>query len=257
MRILIVVMVLLSAPLAEAGPLCWHEVGFAPYDKADLPIGPTIAYASRDRYYGGRRYNGPALPQLTATIDGKRVPMTWNDVAITSGGAIRLYSIRSQATGTLELWRRFEYDDTPAVVVTYTIRKDWTQPSQPAVEVHEGEESNGPYGWVGQYAGLQMDLAAVAFTIRWRAAPTAAWRKFTLPVHAAATVHAEVRLGEESCGMHENLPMKELARGGEVELFAKLPNGRDVPVLKATPLRFVPTDPMPKPVRATGPPPEF
>lgn len=254
MRALVVLAIVGLARLAEAGPYCSHEVGFAPYDKADLPIAPTIAYASRDRYYGGLRYGGPTLPAITATIDGKRVPVIWNDVGISGGGKIRLYSIRSRATGKLELWRRWPYDDgTPSLAATYTIRSDWA-PGEPQLGIRAGTEDLGPYRWVGDFAGVQIDLPAIAFDVRWRATPTTAWKRLTLPVHGGDKVRSEARLGEESCGMDENIPMAALAKGVEIEVRAKLPSGREVLALPPTPLMFVPKDPKPKPQRATHPP---
>ena len=256
MRLLIVAILVLAASRAEAGPYCWNEVGFAPRG-ADLPIAPTIAFASHPRYYGGLRYKPAEIPELFATIEGKRVAMIWTDVPISGGGKTRLYSVRSQATGKLELWRRWPYGDgKPEVAAEYTIRKDWT-PGEVTAEVREGSDVGiGVYGWVGSFAELRTSVPALLFTARWRANSRAAWQSLTLPVHHNdKDARAEARLGEDICGMHENIPMAALARGIEIEVSAKLPNGRVMPVVTRMPLTFVPSSkPPPKPQRATEPP---
>lgn len=250
----LIIAIAISWSTAEAGPYCYNEVGLAPYDGAELPVSPTIAFAMHDQLYGGYRWKRAELPKLTATIDGKPVAISWDDNPIPDG-VLRYIKIRSTATGKLELWRTFPYGDgKPSVQATYTIKKDW-EPAAPVLSASGRKDNNlGPYYWIEDYLGLDVSVPAISYAIKWRT-PGGAWHSLLLPVHTSDH-KTEGRIGEQLCGMTENVPIKTLATGIELELRVLLPSGRLLPVIDTpTPVQFRPFDPIPKPNRHTGPPP--
>jgi hypothetical protein len=254
MRVLVIAVILSWFATAEAGPYCWTEIGFSPDPNTKLPVSPSIAYGVQDGYYGGRQYKSASPPVLTATIDGKPAQISSTDVAV-DGGIVRVIKIRSTATGKLELSRRFPHDKTPGLQATYTIVKDWS-PGEPKLKVVPGKDNGlGPYRWQGDYAGLQVDVPALMFKVKWRATSRDGWQTLSLPAHVKDG-RAEAWLGEETCGMRENIPLATLAKGIEIDVRALLPNNQELTITKVPlPLVFKPVDRAPKPQRATSPPP--
>jgi hypothetical protein len=254
---LAVLLVVSGFRLAAAGPFCGTELGFAPADRSELPIGPVISFTVEDPYYGGMRHRKARLPKLYATIGRQKVPIATRDVR-TGDGVIRFITIKSKAAGKLELWRsesesESESTETEAAPeATYTIVSDWTTFDTPTASITPSQDRRlGPYRWIGDYAALRVDVPAIAFTVKWRRGEKAAWRAMTVPANIE-TDRSEAWLGERICGMTENIPMSALAKGVELALAAKLPNGRDIAITDGVPTPFVfqPAEPAPKPQRA-------
>lgn len=231
------VMLLLLAAASStvhAGPYCGSDGAFAPAESATLPLAPTLAFNVEDKYYDGKRRSKASVTAIRATIDGKTVAISTRDVRAVDG-VIRFIKIQSRKAGKLELWVWNRYSQGSELAGSYTIAKDWTPPASATVKVRRDRDTRlGPYRRIGELAALSVDIPAIAFTLRWRRDHDDAWRVRPLPA-AIENDRSEARLGQTMCGMVENIPFEFLERGIEVELTAKLPDGRELAVTDGLP----------------------
>jgi hypothetical protein len=226
MKAIAIAVVLLGVRAAHAGPWCGDGGEFAPASGTTLPVAPTLAFALEDRYYGKSRRSIARIAGIRATIDGMPVSIKAVDVR-GFDGAIRLVKIESTKRGRLDMYFG---DDLRA---TYSIVDGWQAP-RPTASVVREVTPDGPYRQSATRAVIRVDVPAIAFVARWRRDRVDDWRVRPLP----ASGLGEVRLGQTMCGAVENVPLAFLERGIELELIAKLPDGRDVPIVDGLPVPF-------------------
>ena len=77
-------------------------------------------------------------------------------------------------------------------------------------------------------AAIEVDAPAIAFTVRWRRDAKDKWRTFEVPA-LERDGHAAALVGETRCGS-ATIPLGLLEHGIELELGAKLPDGKTIAV---------------------------
>lgn len=235
MRWLAVVVIFLAARAAAAGPYCGNQVEASPASESTVPIGATIAVFQEDGYYQGLQQTWARAPRLRITLDGKPVAYSATDAKVIDG-VVRYIKIKGRATGKLEIsvpnsYARNEWN----FVASYTVAKDVAVPERVTATVERGEDNRlGPYHYMGEQAVVRVDGPAIGFTLKWRATTTDRWVTHAMPVWIESWPktgkRSEMRIGQTMCGSVERIPLAALKRGIEVQLTAKLVDGRTVPV---------------------------
>jgi len=233
----------LKPDTADAGRYCGSAETLAPGDGSTLPIGPTIAMHVEDAYFEGRRQARAVPTKLKITLEGKPVKFTTKDVRV-ADGVIRYITIQNRGTGTLVVRAAKAIDGEIEEFGTYTIVESWTAPEAPKAVVSRGvDERLSVYHLKGHFVRVGVDVPAISYAVKWRDNAKAKWRSLTLPASlmpdywshsdgkADPTVgKSEARVGEGICGMVDIVSIASLQAGIELELTAKLPNGKTVKV---------------------------
>ena len=215
---------------------------FAPAEATTLPVSPTIAFATEDQYYNGKRQSRARPMAITATIEGKPVSIRTRD-AKTPDGVIRFVTVRSTATGKLAIWTRDPLTKQKVIAAEYAIARDALRPTATTAAVRRAYDTRLSYYYhVGSQVAVRVDAPAIAFLMKWRHG-TGGWRQLSIP----ATIdgdHSEARVGSTICGFSENLPADALDDGVEAKLTATLPDGTSIPVTQVPErLALPPADP--------------
>lgn len=261
---------LAMAQTAEAGPWCIEPLVIAPRPGNVLPPRPELLLFRERARFGGRLLPDEPRLQVRASIDGKAVPVTLRHER-KKGYDLTFVKVKSKRRGALALRAKHrcpaargtenKYADFPTcfeseLLARYTIG----EPPSSSPEVGEvaaqhatriGLTRNDYYF----FFGLPVSLPALLFEVRWRRDDQAEWRTFVTPAHPVLDEEraedldteeievpgvvepegprrAEVRIGEQRCHAPD-IPLPLMQRGIEIELVARLADGREVPLTGA------------------------
>lgn len=262
-----VVVALAMAHTAEAGPWCVEPLVIAPRPGNVLPPRPELLLFRERARFGGKLLPDEARLQVRASIDGKAVPVTLRRER-QGGYDLTFVKVHSKRRGALALraehrcpaarGTKVEYVDFPScfesnLLAHYTIGEP--PPSSPVA----GEVAAQHATRIGLtrndyyfFFGLPVSVPALLFEVRWRRDEQAAWRSFVTPAHPvldearaedldteeitergesepAGPRRAEARIGEQRCHAPD-IPLPLMQRGIELELVARLADGRKVPL---------------------------
>lgn len=265
---------LLWAGPALAGPWCIEPLLIAPRPGHVLPPQPELLlFRERARYGGELLPEAPRLV-VRATINGKAAAVALHRER-TGGFDLTFVKVKSTRRGALELRaehrcrahrrKEIEYADFPtcfesALAARYTIAEappsSTTEvgPIEAQYDTRIGLKRNDYYF----FFGLPVRLPALWFEVRWRRDAQAKWSSFVAPAYpvlgeareedldtesiedepapdqAERPRRAELRIGEQRCHA-PSISLALLQRGIEVELLAKLPDGRTLPLTGVPP----------------------
>lgn len=262
-----VVVALAVARPAEAGPWCVEPLVIAPRPGNVLPPRPELLLFRERARFGGRLLPDEPRLRVRASIDGKAVPVTLRHER-KGGYDLTFVKVQSKRRGALALRAKhrcpaargteIEYADFPtcfesSLLARYTIGEP-PQLSPEAGEVAVQYETRigltrGDYYF---FFGVPVSVPALLFEVRWRRDEHAKWRSFVTPAHPVlgearaedldteeVTEHgesepagprrAEVRIGEQRCHAPD-LPLALMQLGFEVEVMARLADGRELPL---------------------------
>lgn len=239
--VVLLAVVLATTRTAAAGRWCHGGDDYAPTAGSTLPVHPRVIKTTGDTLFEGKLSKRARAPKITATIDGKKVPISIKTTRIRSQ-VIQTIEIKSDKTG--ELVVKAGKDDE----ASWTISSEWTAPEKvnASVSRYHVDRMIDNYSW---YDGAQLTLDQPALTLRakWRRDSEDKWRTVTVPVilkkdesilvpgRKPAPPAIAALLGETACD-DALIPVEFLERGVEIEATALLPNGKEVPVALPNPL---------------------
>jgi hypothetical protein len=240
----------LGARTADAGRYCGSDETLAPGEGSTLPIAPTIAMHVEDAYFEGKRQHRAVATTLKITLDGTPVKFTTKDVRV-ADGLIRYITIQSKKPGTLVIEsKKPDEGGEHTQFGTYTIAESWMAPAKGTAVVTAGIDRRlSVYRVVGHYTNVRVDVPAISYSLRWRKSAKAKWRTVLLPAaitrawagpnETNTANSSEAHLGSAICGGVDTVPGADLTAGVEIELTAKLPNGKTLPITNGIATPFV------------------
>jgi hypothetical protein len=240
--------------VADAGRYCGSDETLSPGEGSTLPLGPTIAMHVEDAYFEGNRQHRAVATKLNITLNGKSVKFTTKDVRV-SDGLIRYITIQSKKPGTLVVEsKKPDQDGERTHFGTYTIAELWTAPTKgTAVVTAATDDRLSVYRVVGHYTNVRVDVPAISYSVRWRKNDKAKWRTVLLPAAITRVWGrpeetnlanlSEAHLGSAICGGVDTMPGANLTVGVELELTAKLPNGKTLAITDGIAKPFVAPEP--------------
>jgi hypothetical protein len=233
--LLVVAFVIEAAAPAMAGPWCSENTdGWAPAEGAHLPPRAHLRFVYADVYYAGKRHPGSRAfgeGPVRATLDGKPIKLAVRTID-TGVVMFRDIAVGSDKPGALVVEVGEPGD---AYIGHYTIDAAWKAPASVAAVaisryVHHvlfERPTTVPDSGLRGGAAIELDAPVIAVTGRWRRDAQDAWRTLQLaamPVHDTPG-HAIVEVGETKCRA-ATVPLSLLEHGVELELVARLPNGK-------------------------------
>jgi hypothetical protein len=222
------------AGTATAGPWCSSDSGYAPQVGTTLPVHPRVIVFMGDKFYASKVSKRATTAKVTATIDGKKVPVAIKTARV-GNQVIQTIEIKSDKTG--ELVVKTGKDDE----ATWTISSEWAAPEKinATVSRYHRDRLLERHAWYDG-ANLKLDQPALTLRAKWRRDSKDTWRTvvvpvmtdthdLTLPGDAKAPPETIVLLGESRCGA-DTIPRDLLEQGIELEATVLLPNGKEAAV---------------------------
>jgi len=232
-----------STSVAAAGPYCFADGGFAPLEGSTLPVKPRVVVFMGDTFYASKVSKKAAQSKVTATIDGKKVPVAIKSQRV-GNQVIQSIDIKSDKTG--ELVVKMGKDDE----ASWTIASEWTAPEKvnATVSRYRLDRAMRNYSWY-EGARLTLDQPALTMRAKWRRDAKDKWHTVVVPIMTTRSSFVDVEavlndrkdgkkpppptaaalLGEVRCGT-DTIPVNLLEQGVEIEATVMLPNGKEVPV---------------------------